>query len=160
MWLRPKSWAPIVVVFSHSVLLDSLQPQGLQLTRLPVRHHLPELAQTHVHWVSVHRVHWVISSSLVPFSSCTQPFPASGSFLISWLFSSCGQSTRTSASVSVLPMNIQSWFPLGLTNLIFLLSEGLSRVFSGSTVQKHRFFSAQLSLWFNSHICTWLLGKP
>ena len=146
-----------MLLFSHSVMSDSLQPHGLQHTRLPVLHHLPELAQTHVHWVSVH---WVVSSSVVPFSSCLQSFPASGSFLMSWLFPSCGQSTRTSASVSVLPMNIQSLFPLGLTGLISLLSEGLSRVFSSTTVQKHQFFSAQLSLWFNSHICTWLLGKP
>ena len=90
----------LLLLFSHSVLFNSLQSHGLQHTRLPVLHHLPELAQTHVHWVSVH---WVISSSVVPFSSCLQSFPASGSFLMSWLFPSCGQ--IIGASVPVLPMN-------------------------------------------------------
>ena len=70
------------------------------------------------------------------------------------------QNIRVSASISVFPMNIQDWFPLGLTDLISLLSKGLSRDFSNTTVQKHQFFSSQLSLWSNSHICTWLLGKP
>ena len=94
-----------------------------------------------------------------PFSSCLQFFPASGSFSMNWLFVSCGQSTRASASASVLPMNIQSWFPLRLTSLISLLSKGLSRVFSSTTVRKHQFFSAQPSLWSNSHIHIWLLEK-
>ena len=101
-----------------------------------------------------------ISSSVVPFSSCPQSFPASGYFLMSPLFTSGGQSTRASASASVLPMNIQGWFPLELTGLISLLSKGLLRVFSSTTVQKHQLFGAQPSLWSNSHICTWLLGKP
>ena len=82
-----------------------------------------------------------------PFSSCPQFFPASGSFPVSWLFASCGQ--NIGASASVLPMNIQGWFPLGFTGLISLLSKGLSRVFSNTTVQKHQFFTAQLSLWPN-----------
>ena len=86
-----------------------------------------------------------ISSSVTPFSSCSQSFPASGSFPVSWLFTSVGQSIRTSASSSVLPMNIQSWFPLGLTGSISLLSKGLSRVFSSTTVPKHWFFGSQLS---------------
>ena len=81
-----------------------------------------------------------ISSSVTPFSSCSQSFPASGSFPVSWLFTSGGQSIRASASSSVLPVNIQSWFPLGLTGLISLLSKGLSRVFSNTTVPKHWFF--------------------
>ena len=99
-----------------------------------------------------------ISSSVVPFSSCSQSFPASGSFPMSWLFASGGQSIETSASV--LPMNIQGWLPLGLTGLISLLSKGLSRVFSSTTVQKHQFFGTQPPLWSNSHIRTWLLEKP
>ena len=95
--------------------------------------------------------HPTISSS-VPFSSCLQSFPASGSFPMSQFFPSGGQSTGASASISVLPMNIQDWFPLGLTCLISLQSKGLSRVSSNTTVQKNQFFSAQLSLWSNSHI--------
>ena len=103
--------------------------------------------------------HPTISSSIVPFSSCLQSFPASGSFPVSQFFSSGGQSIGVSASASVLPMNIHNWFPLGLTGLISLQSKGLSRVFSNTTVQKHQFFGAQLSLWSNSHIYTWLLEK-
>ena len=87
-------------------------------------------------------------------------FPSIRSFLMSQFFTSGGQSIRISASASVLPMNIQDWFPLGLKGWIFLQSKGLSRVFSNTTVQKHQFFSAQLSLWSNSHIHTWLLEKP
>ena len=101
--------------------------------------------------------HPTISSSVVPFSSCLQSFPASGSFPMSWLFTSGGQSIG--ASASVLPMNIQGWFPLGLTGLISLLSKGCSRVFSNTTVWKHQFFSSQSSLGSNSHIHTWLLEK-
>ena len=95
--------------------------------------------------------HPTVSSSVVPFSSCPQSFPASGSFQMSQLFTSGGQSIGVSASASVLPMNIQNWFPLGLTSLISLQSKGLSRIFSNTTVQKHQFFGAQLSLWSNSH---------
>ena len=102
----------------------------------------------------------VISSSVVPFSSCLQSFAASGSLPLSRLFELDGQSTEASASASVLPMNIQDWFPLGLTGWISFQSNGLSRVFSNTTVQKHRFFSVQLSLWSNSHIHTWLVEKP
>ena len=87
-----------------------------------------------------------------PFSSCLQSFPASGSFLMSWLFASGGQSIGASASASVLPMNIQGWFPLELTGWISLQSKGLSRVFSKTPVQKHQFFGAQPSLWSYSHI--------
>ena len=90
--------------------------------------------------------HPTISSSIVPFSSCPQSFPASMSFAMSWLFASGGQSIRTSALASVLPMDIQGWFPLGLTGLISLLSKGFSTVHSNTTVQKHQFFGAQLSL--------------
>ena len=89
-----------------------------------------------------------------------QSLPSSGSFLMSQLFTSSGQSIGASASASVLSMNIQDWFPLGLTDLISLQSKGLSRVFFSTTVQKHQSFSAQPSYWSNSHIHTWLLEKP
>ena len=101
--------------------------------------------------------HPTISSSVTPFSSLPQFSPASGSFPMSQLFISCGQSIGASVSVSVLPMNIQGWFPLGLTGFISLLFKGLSRVFSITTVQNHQFFSAQAFLWSNSHIQKWLL---
>ena len=104
--------------------------------------------------------HPTTTSSVVPFSSSPQPFPASGSFQKSQLFTSGGQSIRVSASSSVLPMNTQDWSPLGWTGWISLQSKGLSRVFSNSTVQKHQFFGAQLSSWSNSHIHTWPLEKP
>ena len=100
--------------------------------------------------------HPAISSSIIPFSSCLQSFPASGSFQMSQLFASGGQSTGVSASASVLPVNTQDWSPLGWTGWISLLSKGLSN----TTVQKHQFFSTQLSLWSNSHIHTWPLEKP
>ena len=100
-----------------------------------------------------------ISSSVIPFSSCPQSFPASGSFLMSRLFASSGQSIGASVSVLVLLMNIQDWFPLGLTGWISLQPKGLSRVFSNTTVQNHQFFGAQPSLWSNSHIRTWLMEK-
>ena len=104
--------------------------------------------------------HLTISSSVIPLSSCPQSFPASRSLLMSQFFTSDGQNTGDSASASVLPMNIQDWFPLGLTSMISLQSKGPSRVFSNTTVQNHQLFGAQLSLWSNSHIHTWLLGKP
>ena len=101
-----------------------------------------------------------ISSPVIPFPSCLQSFPVPGSFLMSQFFASGGQSTAVSASPSGFPMNIPDWFPLGWTDLISLQSKGLSRVFSNTTVKKHQFFDAQLSLWSNSHIHTWLLEKP
>ena len=102
--------------------------------------------------------HPTISSSVIPFS-CLQSFPASGSFQISQYFTSGGHSIGVSASASVLPMNIKDWFPLGWTGWISLLSKGVSRVLSNTTVQKHQFFGAQLSLYSNSHFHTWLLEK-
>ena len=101
--------------------------------------------------------HPTISSSVIPFSSHLQSFPASGSFQMNQFFAPGGQSIEVSASASVLPMNIQDWFPLGWTGQISLQSKGLSRVFSNTTVQKHLFFSTQPSLWYNSHIHMWLL---
>ena len=122
-----------------------------------VHHQLPEFAQTHVHQVNDASNHLILCRS---FSSCPQSFPASGSFQMSQFFPSGGQSIGVSASASVLPMNIQDWSPLGWTSWISLQSKGLSRVFSNTTVQKHQFFSTQLSLWSNSPIHTWLLEKP
>ena len=104
-------------------------------------------------------MHPTILSSVVPFSSCPQSFSASGSFPVSQLFASGGQNIGASASAPVPPMSIQGWFPLGLTGLISLLSKELSKVFS-TTVWKQKFFSTQPSLWFNSHICIWLLENP
>ena len=123
----------------------------------PVHHQLLEFTQTHVHWVddAIQPSH--------PLSSPSPPalsFPASGPFPVSQFFTSGGQSIGVSASASVLLMNIQDWFPLGWTGWISLLSKGLSRVFSNTTVQKHQFFSAQPSLWSSSHIHIWLLEKP
>ena len=132
------------VQFSHLVLSDSLQPHGPQQARPPCPSPTPG-----VHPNSCPSSRWchpTISSSLVPFSFCLQSFPASESFQMSQLFTSGGQSIGVSASASFLPMNIQDWFPLGLTGWISLQSEGLSRVFSNTTVQKHQFFCTQLSL--------------
>ena len=101
--------------------------------------------------------HPTISSSVIPFSSHLQSL---GSFERSQFFTPGGHSTRVAGSASILPMNIQDWFPLGWTGWISLRSKGLSRVFSNTTVQKHQFFGAQLSLHYNSHIHAWLLEKP
>ena len=138
--------------FSRSVLSNSLWPHGLQHARPPVHHQFLEFTQPHV--PSSQWCHPTISSSVVPFSSCPQSFPASGFFLMSQLFTSCGQSIAVSASTSVLPMNTQDRSPLGWTGWISLQSKGLSRAFSNTTVQKHQFFSAQLSSQSSSHIHT------
>ena len=135
-----------------------LWPHESQHTRPPCPSPTPRF-----HWDSRPSSQWchpTISSSVVPFSSCPQSLPASKSFPMSQLFQWGGQSTRDSASALVLPMNIQGWFPLRLTGLISLLSKGLSKVFSSTTVQKHQFFSAQPSLQSNSHIHTWPQEKP
>ena len=102
----------------------------------------------------------MMPSSISPFSSCPQSFQASVSFPVSQLFTSGGQSIGALASASALPMNIQGWFPLGLSGLVSLLSKGLSRVFYSTTVQKHQFSGIQPSFWSNSRIHTWLLEKP
>ena len=120
-----------------------LRPQGLQHARLPCPSPTPGAYSNScalIWWC-----HPTISSSVIPFSSCLQSFPASGSFQMSQFFKLCGQSIGISASASVLPMNIQDWFPLGWTGWISLHSKGFSRVFSNITVQKHQFFGAQLS---------------
>ena len=135
---------------------DSFRSHGLQHTRPP--YPLPTPGACSDSCPLSQWCHPTISSSLVPFS-CLQSFLASGSFPMSWLFPSGGQIIVASASASVLPMNIQDWFPLALTGLIYLLFKGLSTVFSNTTVQNHQFFSAQLSLQSNSHIHTSLLEK-
>ena len=144
-------------LFRSSVMPDSLQPHGLQHARLPCPSLSPGVCSNSCpfsrwsHRLSSHPL------SPTPFS-CPQSFPASASFPMSQLFTSGGQSIG--ASASVLPMNIQGWFPLGSTDLISLQSKGLSRVFSSTTVGRHQFFSTQPSLWSDSHIHTWLLEKP
>ena len=145
------------VQFSHSVMSDSLRLYGLQYARLSCPSPTPGAYSNScpLSWWC----HPTISSSVIPFSSRLQSFPASGSFPKSQLFASGGQSTGVSASVSVPPMNLQDWFPLGLTGLISLQSKGLSRVFFNTTVQTHQFFSTKPSLWSTSHIHTWLLEK-
>ena len=145
------------VIQSCPTLCD---PMDCSIPCFPGFHHLLELAQTHVHW---------IGDAIQPSHSLSSPSPPA--FNLSehqGLFqrgsssneASGGQSIGVSASALVLPMNIQDWFPLGWTVLISLQSKGLPRIFSNTTVQKHQFFSAQFSLWSNSHIHTWLLGKP
>ena len=136
------------VMFSCSVVSDSLRSHGLQHARPPCPSPTPGV-YSNSYPLSWWR-HPTISFSVVPFSSCLQSFPASGSFPMSRFFASGGQSIG--ASASVLPMNIQVW----LTGLISLF-KGPSRVFSSTTIQKHQFFGPQPSLWSNSHICTWLL---
>ena len=139
----------LLLLFSHSVMSGSLLPHGLHHTRLPCPSLSPRV-YSNSHPLS-QRCHPTISSSVVPFSSCPQSFPASGSFPMSWLFASGGQSIGVSASASVLPVHIQDWFCLQWTGWISLQSKGLSRVFSNSTVQKHQFFGIQLPLQSNSH---------
>ena len=134
----------ILLLPSHSVLSDSLWPHGMQHARLSC----PSLCLGDCSDLGLlsQWCHPTMLSSVTPFFSCPQSFPASGSFPMSMLFTSGGQSIGASASVFVLPMNIKNWFPLGLTGWISLQSKGLSRVFSNTRVQKHQFFSAQLSL--------------
>ena len=127
-------------------------PMDCSTPGFPVLHSLSEFAYVHVHWIRW--CHPTISSYVVPFFSCLQSFSASESFPASRLFASGAQSIGPSTSASVL--SIQSWFPVGLIGLTSLLYKGLSRVFSNTAVQKHEFFSAQPSLWSNSHISTWL----
>ena len=145
------------VPFSRSVASDSLRPHESQHARPPWPSPTPGVhsnSRPSSQWC-----HLAISSSVVPFSSCPQSFPASGSFPMSQLFTWGGQSTEVSASASFLPKNTQDWSPLKWTGWISLQSKGLSRVFSNTTVQKHQYFGAQLSSQSNSHIHTWPLEK-
>ena len=137
---------------------NSLWPHELQHSRPPCPSPTPRV---HSDWRPSSRwCHPATSSSVIPFSSCPQSLPASESFPTSQLFAWGGQSTRVSALASFLPKNSQGWSPLEWTGWMSLQSKGLSRVFSNTTVQKHQFFSAQLSSQPNSHIHTWLLEKP
>ena len=148
----------LVVQFSHSLMFISLQPHGLQQARLPGLS--PTLGACSNSCALSQWCHPTISSSVVPFSSCLHSFPASGSFPVSQLFASSGQSIGASGSALALPMNVQDWFSLGLTGLISLQPKGLSRVFSNTTVQEHQFFGTQYSLWSNSHIIHDYWKKP
>ena len=141
----------------YSIVSDSLRAHGLQNARLPCPPPVPRGYSNSC--PSSQWCHPTIQTSIVPFSSCPQSFPASGSFEMSQLFTSDGQSIGVSASKSLLPMNTQDW-SLGWTGWIFLQSKGLSRGFSNTTVQKHQFYGVQFSSQSNSHIHTWLLEKP
>ena len=145
-----------LLLFSLQVKSDSLGHHGLQHAQPSCPSPSPGICPS-----SRPLNQWcypINSSSGIPFSSCPQSFPESGSFPMSWLFTSGGQSIE--ASASVLPMSIQDWFPLELTGLISLLSKVLSRIFSRITVWKYQFFGVLPSLWSNSHIHTWLLDRP
>ena len=146
------------VQFSRSVVSDSLRPHESQHTRPPCPSPTPGVHPDSQHWVSdaIQPSH-PLSSPSPPAPNPSQP---SGSFQMSQLFTSGGQSIGVSTSASVLPMNTQDWFPLEWTGWISLQSKGVSRVFSNTTVQKHQFFSAQLSSQSNSHIHTWPQEKP
>ena len=152
---RGTNGVTVVVIQSCLTLCD---PMDCSMPGFSVLQHLPESAQTHVHWVS---------DAIQPSHPLSSPSPPAfnlsqhqGLYLKSQLFASGGQSIGASASPSVLSTNIQDWFPLWLTGLISLQSKELSRVFSNTAVQKHQFFGAQPSLWSNSHIQMWLLEKP
>ena len=153
--LVPSAWT--FLQFSRSVVSDFLRSHELQHARPPCPSQTPGVYSNSCS--SSQWCHPAISSSVVPFS-CPQSFPASGSFPMSQLFTWDGQSTGVSASASVLPMNTQDWSTSGWTGWISLQSKGLSGVFSNTTVQKHKFFGAQLSSQSNSHIHTWPLEKP
>ena len=164
-WMNTDEWIQrlwyIYTIFSSvicSVMSDSLQPHKLQHARPPCPS--PTLG---VYWNSCPSSWWchpAITSSVVPFTSCPQSLPASGSFPMSQLFAWGSQSTGVSTSTSVLPTNTQDWSPLAWTVWISLQSKGLSRVLSNTTVQKHQFFSTQLSSQSKSHTHTRLLEKP
>ena len=146
----------LLLLLIHSVMSTSWRTHGLQDARLPCP--LPSPGACSNTCLLSWWCHPTILSSVVPFS-CLQSFPASGSFIMNWLFGSGDQSIGASASASVLPMNIQYLFPLGWTCLISLQSKGLLIVFFNTTLQKHQFFGSQPSLWSNSHIHIWLLKK-
>ena len=151
-----KIYQTFKIQFSHSVVSDSLRPHGLQHATLPCPSPTPGAYSNSCplsQWC-----HPTISFFVIPFSHL-RSFPASGYFQMSQFFTSGGQSIGVSASTSVLPMNIQDWFPLGLTGWLSLLSKGLSRVFSNTKVQKHQFFTAQPSLWSSSHTSYMTTGK-
>ena len=155
---RISSSNDLLFVVQSLVVSDSLQLYGLKHRRPPCPSLSPGLC-SNSHPLS-QWCYLTISSSVAHFSSYLQSFPTLGSFPVSWLLTSGSQTIGASASATVLPMNIQGWFSLGLTGLISLQSKGLSRVFSSTTIWKHQLFGARPSSWSNSHICTWLLEKP
>ena len=159
-WRSNNQWFSVChsVQFSRLVVSDSLRPHESQHARPPCPSPTPRIHSNSC--PSSWWCHPAISSSVIPFSSCPQSLPSSGSFPVSQLFAWGGQSIRVSALASFLPMNTQDWSPLEWTGWISLLSKGLSRVFSNTIVQKHQLFSAQLSSQSNSHIHTWPLEKP
>ena len=144
--------------FSCSVVFESLQPHESQHTRPPCPSPTPRIYSNSC--PSSRWCHPAILSSVIPFSSCPQSLPASGSFSMSQFFAWGGQRIGVSASTLVLPMNTQHWSPLGWTGWISLQSKGLSRVFSNNTVQKHQFFGVHISSQSNSHTHIWPLEKP
>ena len=150
MWAQPS----VLLLFSHYVHVRLFASSWTAACQAPLSF---SISQSLLKLMSIESV--MPSNHLNLCHPLLLSFPPSQSFPVSWLFASGGQSIRASVSASVLPLNIQGWFPLGLSGLI-LLSKGLSRVFINSTVQKHQFFGPQPSLWSSSHICTWLLGKP
>ena len=145
-----------MLLFSLPVLSSLCDPMDCSMPSLPVPHHLLKLAPVHVHCIG--DVIQSISSSVALSSFCPQSFPASGTFPMSWLFWSGNQNPGVSASV--LPMSIQSWFPLRLTSLISLLSKGLSRVVFITTVWRRQLFGALAPLWSDCHNLTWPQGRP
>ena len=157
-----KQWYIHIMKYSvssvHSVVSDSLRPHESQHARPPCPSPTPGVYSSSCPLSQLG--HPAISSSVIPFSSCPQSLPEWGSFPMSQLFASGGQSIGVSALASVLPTNTQDWSPLEWTGWISLQSKGLSRVFSNTTVQKHQFFGTQLSSQSNSHIHTWPLEKP
>ena len=150
--LRIRIWTKEIPASWISVQFSSVTQPGptlwdamdFSMLGFPVHHQLPELIKTNIHWVGDAIQ---LSHPVIPVSSCLQSFPASGSFPVNQFFASCDQSIRVSASASVLPMNIQDWFPLGWIGWISLLSKGLSRVFSNTPVQKHHFFCTESFLY-------------
>ena len=147
-----RGFVVVVQLLGHVQLCN---PMDCSMLGFSVHHYLPEFSQIIVHWLVMLFNHLTFCHSF-----CFQSFPASVSFPMSQLFTSGGQSNGASAIASVLSVNIQGWFPLWLTGLIFLQPQGLSRVFSSTKIWKHQFFSAQPSLWPRAHICTWVLEKP
>ena len=156
MWVS-KQHKITSALFSHSVMSDSLWPHGLQHVRIPCPSATSWACSNSCPSRQWH--HPTISSSVVPFSSCPRSIPAIEFFQMSQHFASGSQIVGVSPSASVLHMNIQDWFPLGLTGWVSWQSKGLSRVFSNTTVQKHQLFRAQVSLWSNSHTHTIVLTR-
>ena len=166
-WTEGNVWIELLKVNTSCILpyCCSVTQSCLTLCNLmncsmpgfPVPHHLPEFVQVHVHCISVPSSHLILWCQLLLLPSI---FPSIRSFPIIQLFSSGDQNTGASASTSILPRSIQSWFPLRLTDLISFLSKGLSEVFSSTTVWRHKFFGALPSLWSSSHNHMWPLGRP